>query len=108
MIISSTVLNNALKARSKSLKHKKEGYSMLNSANDGMNLGFATGFLISAVVFVMLEILVLFYGLQIAINCTKAGPERIVHIVLAIVFTFPYVLMSVFFSPCAKKTLTNM
>lgn len=108
MIVSSSVFNNALKARVNALKRKKEGFSALDSTNDGMSLGFATGFLIIAIVFVMLELLVLFYAITMAINCTKAGPERIVHVVLAIVFTFPYVLLSMFFSPCAKKTLTTM
>lgn len=108
MIVSSTILNNALKARAKALNQKKERYSALNSARDGISLGFSTAFLIIAIVFVILELLVLFYAITIAVNCTKPGAERIVHIVLAIVFTFPYILPSLFFSVCAKKTLTNM
>jgi hypothetical protein len=108
MIISTSLLKKALNDRVKAKKRQSEGYTMLESTNAGMSLGFATGFLIIATVFLMLELLVLFYSIGMAMNCTKPGPERIVHVTLAIAFTFPYALLNALFIPCAKKTLTSI
>jgi hypothetical protein len=105
MIISISLLKKALHDRSKAKKQLSEGYTMLESTNAGMSLGFATGFLIIASVFLMLELLVLFYSIGIAMSCTKPGPERIVQVTLAITFTYPYALLNTLFIPCAKKTL---
>lgn len=101
MLISSSVLLNALKK----YKAQKEKYSTGQSMAAGVNAGFTAFFLIVAVIFVALEILVLFYAILMALSCTQGGPERIIHVVLAIVFTLPYALISVFFSPCAKNML---
>jgi hypothetical protein len=107
MIISTSLVKKALNDRSRAKKRQSEGYTMLESTNAGMSLGFATGFLIVATVFLMLELLVLFYMIGIVMRCTKPGPERIVHMVLAIAFTFPYALLNALFVPCAKKALTT-
>lgn len=114
MIISITMLKNALKSRgrvidmAKSEKRHIEGYNMLDSTNAGMSLGFATGFLIIATVFLMLELLVLFYSISMAMSCTKPGAERVLHVTLAIVFTFPYALLNALFIPCGKKVLRSL
>tara|TARA_B110000908_G_C10234143_1_gene442321 strand:+ start:587 stop:922 length:336 start_codon:yes stop_codon:yes gene_type:complete len=105
MIISTSLLKKALNDRAKASKRQSEGYTSLESTNAGMSLGFATGFLIMATVFVLLELMVLFYSINIAMNCTEPGPARIVNMVLAIAFTFPYALLNMIFVPCAKKTL---
>ena len=105
MIISTSLLKKAMSDRAKASNNRSEGYTMLESTNAGMSLGFATGFLVIATVFVMLELLVLFYSINIAMNCTIPGPGRIVNMVLAITFTFPYALLNMIFVPCAKKTL---
>ncbi len=105
MIISISLLNKALHNRSKASKNQQEGYSSIESANAGMSLGLTTGFLIIAILFVLLELIVLFYSISIAINCTSPGPERIINVVLAITFTLPYALLNIIFVPCAKKTL---
>ena len=107
MIISTTLLQKALKDRADAKKSQTEGYTLLESTNAGITIGIATGFLIIAIVFLMLEILVLFYIITIAINCTEPGPERIINIVLAISFTFPYALLNLIFVPCAKKAIST-
>jgi len=107
MIISTSLLKKALNDRAKAKKRQSEGYTMLESTNAGMSLGFATGFLIIATVFLMLELLVLFYAITIAYNCTT-GHERVAHVVLAIAFTFPYVLLMLLFNKCSTKTLANL
>jgi NADH:ubiquinone oxidoreductase subunit 3 (subunit A) len=106
MIVSTSILNKALNDRANAQKSKSEGYSKLESTNAGMGLGFSTGFLIIAVVFVMLELLVLFYCINIAYTCFT-GPERIINLVLAITFTLPYALVTTVFVPCAKKALNE-
>jgi hypothetical protein len=108
MIISTSLLKKAINDRAMASKHQSEGYTLLESTNAGMSLGFATGFLIMSIVFLFLELLVLFYSINIAVNCTSPGPERIVHVVLAITFTLPYALMNLIFVPCAKKTLNRL
>jgi hypothetical protein len=105
MIVSLTMVKEAYNARIKAVKRQSEGYTMLESTNAGMSLGFATGFLIIAVMFLMLELLVLFYCVGIAYNCSRSVPERIVNVVLAITFTLPYALLNMVFVPCARKTL---
>lgn len=105
MIISISLLNKALHNKYKANKIQQEGYSSIDSATAGMSLGMTTGFLIIAILLVLLELIVLFYSISIAINCTSPGPERIINVVLAITFTLPYALLNIIFVPCAKKTL---
>ena len=105
MIISTSLLQKALKDRADSKKRQTEGYTLLESTNAGISLGVATGFLIIAIVFLMLELVVLFYSITIAISCTEPGPERIINVVSAITFTFPYAILNLIFVPCAKKAL---
>jgi hypothetical protein len=106
MIISTSLLKKALNDRAKASKRHSEGYSSrIDSTNVGMSFGFATGFLVISTIFLMLELIVLFYSVNIAMKCTSPGPERIINIALAISFTFPYALLNIIFVPCAKKTL---
>ena len=112
MLFSVTFLRRVMKDRSISTKTRKKEeysnrYSQLDSLDAGMGLGFSTGFLIISVLFLILELLLLFYSIGIVLQCTKPGPERIVHMVLAIMFTAPYALFSVLLNPCAKKYLTS-
>lgn len=101
MIISSSILNKALQAIPKKAHIiKNDGNAVMDSTKH-----FKIFFLIIAIIFVIMELLVLFYAVNMAIKCTKAGHERTVHFVLATVFTFPYALISMFFSPlCQKRT----
>ena len=46
-------------------------------------------------------------AITIAYNCTT-GHERVAHVVLAIAFTFPYVLLMLLFNKCSTKTLANL
>ena len=43
-----------------------------------------------------MELLLLFYGLKIAISFSKGGVEKKVNVVLATMFTMPYVLLNTF------------
>lgn len=106
MIISGTILKNSLE-RYRITHLKKEGYTGWQSANAGASAALASFSLVVAVIFLLLELLVLFYAVSVALSCTKGGPQKIVHVVLAVTFTLPYMLFSVFFSDCANKTLTT-
>jgi NADH:ubiquinone oxidoreductase subunit 3 (subunit A) len=104
MLTSVTVLQNALERYERS-KKTKEKYNLLESGAGGMAAGMATGFLAVAIVFVALEFLVLFFAINVAFRCTQGGAERIVHLVLAVVFTLPYMLLNTLFNKCAVDVL---
>ena len=104
MIISISTLQKSVKKYNKE-KIKRENYNTLDSLNDGVGLGLELSFVVISLIFTLLEFLVLLYSLLIAIRCTKPGPERVIHVVLAISFTLPYALLNVIFNKCAKKTL---
>lgn len=108
MYVSSTLLNQAWKKYKKNQDkygEVNEGFSGAESAGAGAGAAFDAFLVIIAILFFILEIIVLVYGIIIAINCTKGGGERAVHIVLAIGFTFPYVLIMSVFNKCAKSVL---
>ncbi len=100
--------NDAKKRQQKVREKYKEMYGTVSvgqSLGRGINTGFELFILMIAVVFFLLELVVLFYSIMMAFSCTKPGAERVVHVVLSILFTFPYALISIFFSPCAKAAL---
>ena len=118
MLISTAFLAKAAKtyndARKKQQKIKekyKELYpngSVGQSVGNGISTGFELFILMIAVVFFLLELVVLFYSIMIAMACTKSGAERVVHVTLAILWTFPYALIAIFFNPCAKSVLQGV
>jgi len=100
--------NDAKKRQQKVRERYKERYngvSVGQSLGRGVNTGFELFILMIAVVFFLLELVVLFYSIMMAMACTKNGAERTVHVILSIFFTYPYALISIFFSPCAKSVL---
>ena len=108
MYVSGTLLNQAWEKYKKNQSkygETNEGYSGGESAGAGAAAAFDAFFLVLAIIFFILEVVVLVYGIIIAINCTTGGAERIVHVVLAIAFTFPYVLIMAVFNDCAKTVL---
>lgn len=108
MYVSSTLLNQAWKKYKKNqdkYEEINEGFSGAESAGAGAGAAFDAFLVVLAILFFILEIIVLVYGIIIAINCTKGGGERAVHIVLSIGFTFPYVLIMSVFNKCAKSVL---
>jgi|MDTC01.1.fsa_nt_gb NADH:ubiquinone oxidoreductase subunit 3 (subunit A) len=86
-------------------KAKTEPYDSSEVIAAGASASFLSFSLVLATIFLVLEIIVLFYAISIALKCTRPGPERIVHIVLAITFTLPYVLLNVMFNKCAQDNI---
>lgn len=97
MITSFTLLQNSLEKYKKS----KEEYSKWNSTTVGISTGISFGFLVIALLFFLMELFVLFFAVQTAIECSKPGSDRIIHVVMAIVFTLPYMLLNLFFGKCS-------
>ena len=106
MIVSGTILKTSLD-RYRRARKNKEGFSISrgDSAGAGAGAAFSSFTLVVAVIFFVLELVVLFYAINMALSCTKGGPERIVNIVLAITFTIPYVMLNILFNKCAKSSL---
>lgn len=107
MLTSFGILQSAVE-RYQAHKKKLETYNLMESGAGGLAAGLASGFLVIAIIFFALEILVMFYAIGIAIKCTKGGSERVIHIVLAIAFTFPYVLLSLLFNKCAVSAVSDI
>jgi len=106
MIVSGTILKSAMD-RYRKAKKDKENFSISrgDSASAGAGAAFASFTLVVGVIFFVLELILLFYGLNMALQCTQGGPERIVNVVLAITFTIPYVMLNILFNKCAKGSL---
>ena len=104
MLISATLLNNAIQ-NYKTYKTNKENYG--SNMVSGMSTGMLAFFIAIAIIFFVLEILLLFYAINIAIKCTSPGPERVVHVVLAVLFTAPYLLLNIFFGKCGNALLKS-
>ena len=87
---------------------QKENFKLSKKSIDkGVSSSFYTFVLVIAILFFILELCMLYFGIYIALYCTKSPQERIVHIVLVTFFTMPYMLLNVLFNPCAKEYLQN-
>ena len=109
MFISSSVFMNSYEKYKKlDAENKRERFRHNRHQDfDGMGLGFATFFLAISVLFLVLELLLLFYSINIAYKCSQPGPERIMHVTLAVFFTVPYALLTIFFNKCAVTNLQS-
>jgi hypothetical protein len=99
MIISIGILKNSIE-HYKKIHRTSENFTGSEAANAGISAGFATMLLVLAIIFFTLELLVMFYAIVRAVTCTKTSQGRIIHVVLAISFTLPYMLLSIFFGKC--------
>lgn len=50
-------------------------------------------FLIASIVFFVIELILLIFALRIAISSSESGENRLLHVLLAITFTMPYLLL---------------
>ena len=106
MIVSTSLLKTAIEKYEAS-KKMRENYSVIQSFSSGSGAAFNTFSLVVALIFFALELVLLFYAIGMALNCTTPGPERIVNIVLAVMFTLPYTLLNILFNQCAVNSLRN-
>ena len=54
-----------------------------------------------AIAFFILELLLIFYAVKLAIKQSQPGMNRIAHVTLALFFTFPYLLFTLFLGKSA-------
>jgi len=108
MFISCSLLKDSLERYQKLKLKPKEKFSTAEVAAGGTSAAFTSFILVVAVVFFILEIILLFYAINMALACSQSGAERVVNVVLAIIFTVPYVLLNILFNKCAKKSLVNL
>lgn len=107
--MSGTILKSSLD-RYRQARKDRENFSAISSgdsAGAGAGAAFSSFALVVSVIFFVLELVLLFYAINMALVCTKGGPERIVNIVLAITFTIPYVMLNILFNKCAKNSLRS-
>jgi uncharacterized protein YqhQ len=116
MIISLNILKNSLERYNNSRNIRIEKYDKPkknhnNSKSEHVESGFTSAFyvflLIISMIFFLFELVLLYFAVFIAINCSKSREERIVNFILAVVFTLPYVSLNILFNPCAKEYLQN-
>jgi uncharacterized membrane protein len=106
MYISTSLLNNTWEKYKKNKEAQRENYND-SSDNKCMSPVFMYFLLTIAIIFFILEVILITYAIIIAINCTKSGGERVVHIVLAVTFTLPYMLVMSVFNKCAQGVLRS-
>ena len=56
----------------------------------------------SALIFFLMELVLFYYAIIIAKNCSRNKKEFIINIIFSIIFTTPYVFFSMLSNPCAK------
>ena len=59
--------------------------------------------LYGAMLFLIMELILFYYAIIIAKNCSKNKDELIINIILSIIFTTPYVFFSMLSNPCVKE-----
>ena len=104
MIISTFIANKLVENYE---KNKKENYVHTYGYDDNKQSPLLLIPVVIGFIFMAMEFLVLVYAVGIAIKCTSNTRERIVHLVLAITFTLPYMLVNAFFGDCAKGFLSE-
>lgn len=107
MLVSSSILKAAVE-KYQQVRRLKEHYSNSKSKSKSKsNISGVTVFfsLLISIIFFTLELIVLFYAVNMALRCSQPGPERIVNLVLSVTFTMPYVMLNILFNQCAKDTL---
>jgi hypothetical protein len=100
MIVGLNFLENAsrrLRESKESLK-TQENFEDVNakklSAMEGAETGILFVIYMIAVAFFILELLLVFYAVTIAMKSSTPGMNRIAHVSLAVFFTFPYLLFN--------------
>jgi hypothetical protein len=106
MFVSTSFLKSSIENYNKS-KIQENFSNNIKAAKHGLSASFYLFILVIAIIFFILELFLLYFGICIAIYCSTSREERIVNFVLATVFTLPYILIKITFDPCTKNYLKN-
>ena len=96
MLMSLTAAKKAVEHYNKNRQENYEG-----SCGGGSSLMM----LIVAVVFLVVEIAMLYFAIKVALASGKSSATTFVNVVLALTMTLPYLLLSVLFNPDARAAL---
>jgi len=97
MLFSTSLLKNAMQSK------KPDPNSDLDY--DKISPFFKGYFIFIYSVLFIIEVIVLYYSVVIAVKTTKKGPERTVNLILACLFSFPYMMLNLLLNPEARKVL---
>ena len=75
MLISSQLLQTALNKYNQTHPNK-ENYSFAYTAGAGTQAAFVNFAIVVAVVFFILELILLFFAIKMVLDCTEPGPEK--------------------------------
>ena len=101
MLISTTVLKNSIDRLN---QVSREGYRHGGRDND-KDRTRCVACVVLGITILIIEVALLYFALDIAVNTTSPGAERFVHVILAVVITMPYLLFSVLLNPKATQVL---
>jgi heme/copper-type cytochrome/quinol oxidase subunit 2 len=97
MLFSSLLTGKAVEYYNKN--HKKESYDATCGGSPSLLL------LIVAVIFLIIEICMLYFAIKVALASGKSPETTFVHVILALTLTLPYLLLSLTFNPAARAAL---
>ena len=80
----------------------KKAIENRSSSCDG---GRSLTLLIVSIVFLVIEITMLYFAIKIALVSGKSSATKFVNVILAITLTLPYLLLSLLFNPDARTAL---
>ena len=95
-----SMLMTAKASKNYSEVRKRENYKGMG-CNDGSSLML----LIISVVFLVIEISMLYFAVKVALASGKSSTTKFVNVILALTLTLPYLLLSVLFNEDARAAL---
>ena len=89
--------------KSQQEKDDEDLYDVEDSTNPKKDDIYSSNYFRYIVFFI--ELVLIYFAIKIAIKCTKSTSETLVHLILAILFPVPYLLLIISFNPCAFTTV---
>lgn len=59
------------------------------------------------VLFLFAEVVAAIYAVKMALKCARSGPERTIHLLIAVTNPLPYLLLNMLLNPCSKDVLAK-
>ena len=108
MIISGNFLRTSFDKYNQLKKiHQNNNYLKKSKDHNDLSLSFYKFILVLAIIFFIMELVLLYFAILIAINCAESDKERVLNFIMATMFTSPFILTKIVFDPCTKSYLKN-
>jgi len=83
-----------------------------DEVEDGVSAAVETVWLMISIIFFIMEFLLFYFMFFAIMRCAKNSPEKIIHVVLLLLFTLPYCLFVMLYDNsvytiCAKESLSS-